>query len=505
LIRAGADIEAGEGDSGTPLHLAALRGKCAAMTLLFDKQANVNALSRIIGPVINAAIRSGTVEAVQLIMSGDVHFDVDYTKCDPPLSLSAGISEPSLFEDILRSGRSKWLQNIKLLDQALTAASHSGRLQSVCILLKFGHTFTNNTLETAVLSAALEKNWASVNELLDYAIRDTAQGNRRDVKLDDTFYLAATSREEHLPILEKIWMFANRSIAMDICNFSLYQATVMNKDSTVAWLLNNCEADANTSAERPQSIEHYANAASSADFWNPLNAAASSGNASMVRALVQKGADVDGEFVYALQLAAREGHTDAVEILLQHGALPNKVMADSEELGFFGATALQAACDNKRVGVVNALLIKHGADPNLGGGAFSHPIIAATQKAQHDILKLLVTAPEIDVNVCGSEDRSTPLINAATYMSLESVELLVGHGAELDAKDTAGDTALIKAAWKGDKDCVTLLCNKGADVTYRSPQRGLAISAAADGHNPVCATILADRMGGKIETYREQG
>jgi hypothetical protein len=244
------------------------------MALLIEKHANVNALSKTIGPVINAAICSGTVEALQLIMSGDVHFDFDYTKCDTPLSLSAGISAPSLFEYILKSGRSKWLQNVKLLDQALIAASYSGRLQSVCILLAFDHIFTNNTLETAVLSAALEKNWASVNELLDFAIKDTAQGNRRDVKLDDTFYLAATSREEHLPILDKIWTFTNHSIAHIICNFSLYQASVLNKDSTLGWLLDNCDADPNTSAERPQPIVHYASAATSADFWNALNAAA---------------------------------------------------------------------------------------------------------------------------------------------------------------------------------------------------------------------------------------
>jgi ankyrin repeat protein len=116
-----------------------------------------------------------------------------------------------------------------------------------------------------------------------------------------------------------------------------------------------------------------------------------------------------------------------------------------------------------------------------------------------------VEAPGIDVNVFSSEDNSSPLINAATYMSIDSVELLIRNGANLDTKDAAGDTALIKAAWKGDQHCVTLLCNEGADVTYRSPLRGLAISAAADGQNPVCATILADRMGGKIETYREQG
>lgn len=504
LIRTGANLEAGEGEFGTPLHFAALRGNCAVMKLLIQKGANVNALSKDIGPVINAAVRSGTVDAVQLIMNGDVHFDVDYTKCDAPLSLSAGISEPHLFEDILKFGRSKWLQNVKLLDQALIAASYSGRLQSVQILLKFEHTYTNNTLENAMLSAATEKNWSCVNELLDYAIKDTAKGNRRDVKLDDIFYLAATNREEHPPILKKIWNFTNQTVPKDVCDFSLYQATVLNKDWTVGWLLDVCEANPNTSADRPPSVAHYLNAASSADFWVPLNAAASAGNASMILALIRKGASVDGERVYALQLAARDGHTNAVTILLQHGAAPNKVVPDTEELGFFVGTALQAACDNKRIGVVETL-IKHGADPNLGGGPFTNPITAATQKAQFEILKLLVSAPNIDVNAVGSEAESTPLINAATHMSADAVELLIRRGAELDAKDAAGDTALTKAAWKGDRDCVVLLCDGGADVTYRSPTRGLAISAAADGLHPVCATILADRMGGRIETYREQG
>lgn len=474
------------------------------MTLLIEKEANVNALSKTIGPVINAAIRSGTVDAVQLIMSGAVHFDVDYITYDPPLSLSAGISEPSLFKDILTSGRAMWLQNVKLLDQALIAASYSGRLQSVCILLEFDHIYTNNTVQTAVLSAAIEKNWASVNELLDYAIKDTAVGNRRDVQLDDTFYFAATNREERLAILEKIWTFTNHSIAQDILNFSLYQATVMNKHATVEWLLERCSADPNTSAERPQFIAHYASVASSSDFWNPLNAAASSGNILIMKALIRKGAEVDGERVYALQLAARDGHTEAVNILLKHGAAVNKVVADSEELGFFSATALQAACENKRIGVVGALL-KHDADPNLGGGAFTNPITAATQKSQPEILKLLLDAPGIEVNVFGGEDKSTPLINAATYMSIDSVKLLVKHGAELDTQNAMGDTALIMASWKGDKDCVVLLCNEGADVTYRSPHRGLAIAAAADGLHPECATVLADRMGGRIESYREQG
>lgn len=472
---------------------------------MIEKGSDVNAVSETIGPVINAAIRSGTVDAVRLVMSGDIHFDFDYTKCEAPLSLSAGISEPGLFRDILQSGRAKWLQNAKLVDQALVAASYSGRLESVTILLDFAHSYTNNTLENAVLSAALENKWPTVDALLDYIIKDTTQGNRRDVMLDEVFHLATTSREEQLSILEKIWTFKSGSISKAVCDYSLYQAAALNKTSTVDWLLDTCDANANATSERPSSTAAYqASSSLLNDLWNPLNAAASSGNVAMLKSLIRKDAEIDGVRGYALQLAASEGHKEAVETLLEQGALVDRKVADSDELGFFDGTALQAACDNKRVEVVRCLL-EHGANPNLGGGTFTSPIIATTQKAQTEILELLVRAPGIDVNVVGSEDHSTPLINAAANMSLSAVKLLIQHGASIDAKNSAGDTALIMAAWRGDEDCVELLCNEGADVTYRSPGRGLAIVAAASALHPSCATVLADKMGLNIETYREQG
>ncbi|KAF2223067.1 ankyrin repeat protein, partial [Elsinoe ampelina] len=71
LIRAGIDIEAGEGSIGTALHLCSVRGHSSIMKLLLDHGANVNAYSNEHGPVINAAIKSGTVEAVNMILNGD--------------------------------------------------------------------------------------------------------------------------------------------------------------------------------------------------------------------------------------------------------------------------------------------------------------------------------------------------------------------------------------------------------------------------------------------------
>lgn len=134
----------------------------------------------------------------------------------------------------------------------------------------------------------------------------------------------------------------------------------------------------------------------------------------------------------------------------------------------------------------------------------TNPITAATQRAQPEILRLLLKAPEINVNVIGGEDKSTPLINAATHMSTKFVELLVRKGADINAVNLAGDTALIMAAWKGDKGCVEMLCDAGADVTYRS-HRGLATQVAAEKLHPDCAHVLAEKTGGTIDAYREKG
>jgi ankyrin repeat protein len=358
-----------------------------------------------------------------------------------------------------------------------------------------------------VLSAAREHKWATVNELLDYAIKNTAQGNRRDVKLDDVFSLAATSREERLEVLEKIWAFTNQGIGQEICDFSLYQATVLRKDAIVVWLLETCKANANATAEKPSStIADSTAAAPISAFSTALNAAAGSGNVALVKSLLKRGAEIDGDRGYALQLAASEGHTEVVQVLLERGALVNKVAASSEEVGFFSGTALQAACENSRTDVVAALLA-HGADPNLGGGrgAVMNPIIAATQGGHADIVKILLGAPDVDVNVIDGDEYSNPLINAATHMSTEIVELLLRKGADINAKNAAGDTALIIAALKGDVACVEMLCTNGADITYRSPVRGLAIQVAAEALNPLCAHVLAEKIAGMIDHYGEKG
>jgi len=71
------------------------------------------------------------------------------------------------------------------------------------------------------------------------------------------------------------------------------------------------------------------------------------------------------------------------------------------------------------------------------------------------------------------------LINAAKEGDLKQVQELVDKGADVDAKNDYGKTALMEAADKGHLEVVKLLLNKGADVNARQKEGGTALTWAA--------------------------
>jgi ankyrin repeat protein len=85
------------------------------------------------------------------------------------------------------------------------------------------------------------------------------------------------------------------------------------------------------------------------------------GDAAEVKALLDRGADVNAKFRYgatALFKAAERGHVEVVKLLLERGA--DASVKDT----FYGATAMTWALDGKHVEVVRALLAK---DPDSVG------------------------------------------------------------------------------------------------------------------------------------------
>ncbi|HEX7316248.1 MAG TPA: ankyrin repeat domain-containing protein [Pyrinomonadaceae bacterium] len=101
-----------------------------------------------------------------------------------------------------------------------------------------------------------------------------------------------------------------------------------------------------------------------------LYEAARKGDAAEVKALLDKGADVNAKFRYgatALFKAAERGHTEVVKLLIERGA--DVTVRDT----FYGATALYWATDKGHTGVVRAILAKSpdGAGDVLSSGVRS--------------------------------------------------------------------------------------------------------------------------------------
>jgi len=77
-----------------------------------------------------------------------------------------------------------------------------------------------------------------------------------------------------------------------------------------------------------------------------------------------------------------------------------------------------------------------------------------------------------------NEQGTPPLILAVQNGSVEIAELLLGAGAEVDARDARGFTALLWAVFGNHRELTELLVDRGADVAVQHPALGSAVDLA---------------------------
>ncbi len=190
-----------------------------------------------------------------------------------------------------------------------------------------------------------------------------------------------------------------------------------------------------------------------------LNNAACDGDTAALRRSLATGIDVNAandSGTTTLMLAAREGHLAVAQVLLDSSA-------DLEHTDSKGRTALQYALaprpvqggvDGARVVRMVSLLLEHGADPNAETGLVP-PLVSVAYLPTH---------------------------------CLELTTLLVDRGARLEQRNAEGQTALIVAAMRGNVDLVQLLVSMGADVNARDNAGNNVVSHAR--RNPDMLRVL---------------
>ena len=179
----------------------------------------------------------------------------------------------------------------------------------------------------------------------------------------------------------------------------------------------------------------------------------------MVQYLLERGAEID---MYgmglpnALQNAVSKGNITLIKLLLSAGA-------HLESDGGHG-TALQSAIAGDRPDIV-LLLLEHGANPNLVGElrdrkikSLPRPLLHATMEGHVKIVNLLLEhGADVDALSWYGGSSSLPLHIAAGKGDIEILQMLLKHGANVDAQTEHGGSAIHSAARKGQHEALSLL------------------------------------------------
>jgi ankyrin repeat protein len=213
-----------------------------------------------------------------------------------------------------------------------------------------------------------------------------------------------------------------------------------------------------------------------------------------VHLLLEHGAEVNArssDMRTPLMIAARRpGNVAVVQLLLEHGANPNPNAHPTAE-----SSPLIEASVAADAGAVE-LLLSHGADVKNGA---AEPALELGIDARCAQCTTLLAAKSLS-----REDYSQALVGTAVLGDVNSVRLLLDHGADVNTVDPLGRTPLMYAAASDllPLDEIKLLVERGADVNARDTHKlsgdaGLTVLDIARLHGDTPIVEQLTRYGAK--------
>ncbi|KAM3510890.1 hypothetical protein MY11210_005493 [Beauveria gryllotalpidicola] len=238
--------------------------------------------------------------------------------------------------------------------------------------------------------------------------------------------------------------------------------------------------------------------------------AAARGHEAVVKLLLDKGADVKATDKHGrtpLLLAAANGHDAVVKRLIA----AEKLDLDSEDDN--GQTALSWAAANSHEDVVKLLLATEGVNPDSqdnhsrtpllwvakSAGAMPQIGMTAQGNSKHSLqnyqTQLMLLEQQNKKRLMARKEQHTPRPQQHAWWKVQKfdtiVKMLLEKGANIDAKDNDGRTALSYVAEKGHEAIVKLLLEKGANIDAKDNDGRTALSYVAEkGHEAIVKLLL---------------
>ena len=216
-----------------------------------------------------------------------------------------------------------------------------------------------------------------------------------------------------------------------------------------------------------------------ADGMSPLVLASFSGHGDFAAFLLSKDANPNAADVgyAALHTAVLRGDVELVKTLLMYGANPNAritkgtpITREGEDwilpTPLVGATPFFLAARFLEIDIMRALA-KAGADPRLGTADGTTPLMAASGVGWGG-----------GVDRRGRDTSGNEAVINDSDRAAEAAKLALDLGANVNAANEAGDTALHGAAAKGYDSIIQALADKGAKLDIQNKRGRTPLSGA---------------------------
>lgn len=265
--------------------------------------------------------------------------------------------------------------------------------------------------------------------------------------------------------------------------------------------LHHLGADFDASPKTKQTALHTAAAAGRMDLFEalaalnlsvnardkdgntPLHLATQAGHLEAMQKLIDMGADANirnTNIETPLYIAADKGIEGAVDILLQQPRIAAEVNSHANYSS--GFTPLMAASAKNHAGIV-AKLFAVGADVNQTDNRNRNSLYIAAEAGAVEAAKKLVT---LGADACKAQlpqSSRVPLLqNIHSENYKEMLSVLIGAGADINAADSGGNTALHRACDMVQTDKIMALLSLGANPNLVNAYGQRAIDELMDNY-----------------------
>ncbi|KAL1254989.1 hypothetical protein QQF64_013050, partial [Cirrhinus molitorella] len=496
LLRKGVPLHMPNKSGAVCLHAAAKRGHAAVVKALLQKGAHVDATAKNGQTALHIAVENCKPQVVQMLLGFGAHVQLRGGKAqETPLHIAARVKEGERAAEMLLKSGADVNAEQENGETAMHVAARHGALQMIRALIQDGGDVTwKSKIGESPLHVAVRHCHAHVleeilNSLTNERSRQEAErcvreGNQNG---ETPLHLAAELGKDavHQPdedtCIIKILMEHHAdvtAVTRQSGETALHYSARVGNTAALQEMISNVPSNQLQTAIN----KHAKNGRS------PLLLAAEQGHTEVVKILLQNNARVDvfdEEGKAAIHLAAEQGHQDIVDVLLAHKAFVNAKTK-------LGLTPLHLSAQSGSARLVRLLVEAHQASVDALSLRKQTPLHLAAISGQLDVCSSLLN---LKADITATDIRGqTPLHLAAENDHSEVVKLFLRHRPVLATlANMEGATCTHIAAAKGSVAVIKelLLFNRGA-VTLNNKANGWCPLhlAAAGGHTEVVKVLL---------------